>query len=152
MLKLFSAVVAVSNLLTGFLLACFLQNLQSSQKQSAAQHCNCTIADVENALAKFTWAKEAHKKIEKLKQEGKPMPKNLAEVLHALVCFDSQMRFTHNTRKLLCAYIYGRHGTLLQTICVISTFPSFSQLHPKFYFCSVGPKTDGIDAFGSCEI
>eukprot|EP00268_Persea_americana_P059079 TRINITY_DN7214_c0_g2_i1.p1 TRINITY_DN7214_c0_g2~~TRINITY_DN7214_c0_g2_i1.p1 ORF type:complete len:147 (+),score=37.72 TRINITY_DN7214_c0_g2_i1:151-591(+) len=56
------------------------ENLQSSQKQSAAQHCNCTIADVENALAKFTWAKEAHKKIEKLKQEGKPMPKNLAEV------------------------------------------------------------------------
>ncbi|RWR76559.1 protein translocase subunit SecA isoform X1 [Cinnamomum micranthum f. kanehirae] len=56
------------------------ENLQSSQKQSAARHCNCTIADVENALAKFTWAGEAHKKIEKLKQEGKPMPKNLAEV------------------------------------------------------------------------
>ncbi|XP_058082884.1 uncharacterized protein LOC131230875 [Magnolia sinica] len=56
------------------------ENLQSTQKQSAAKHCNCTIAEVENALAKFTWAKEAQKKIEKLKEEGKPMPKSLAEV------------------------------------------------------------------------
>lgn len=56
------------------------ENLQSSQKQSAAKHCNCTIADVENALAKFTWAKEAQKKIEKLKEEGKPMPKSMAEL------------------------------------------------------------------------
>ncbi|CAL5339665.1 unnamed protein product [Camellia sinensis] len=56
------------------------ENLQSSQKQEAAKHCNCTIADVENTLAKFTWAKEAHKKVEKLKEEGKPMPKSLAEV------------------------------------------------------------------------
>ncbi|XP_010243567.1 PREDICTED: uncharacterized protein LOC104587595 [Nelumbo nucifera] len=56
------------------------ENLQSSQKQEAAKHCNCTIAEVESALAKFTWAKEAQKKIEKLKAEGKPMPKSLAEV------------------------------------------------------------------------
>ncbi|KAA8544991.1 hypothetical protein F0562_019792 [Nyssa sinensis] len=56
------------------------ENLQTSQKQEAAKHCNCTIADIENALAKFTWAKEAHKKIGKLKEEGKPMPKNLAEI------------------------------------------------------------------------
>ncbi|OVA04340.1 SEC-C motif [Macleaya cordata] len=56
------------------------ENLQSSHKQQAAKHCNCTIADVENALAKFTWAKGAQKKIEKLKEEGKPLPKNLAEV------------------------------------------------------------------------
>ncbi|XP_042991869.1 protein translocase subunit SecA-like isoform X2 [Carya illinoinensis] len=28
----------------------------------------------------FTWAKEAQKKIEKLKEEGKPMPKSIAEV------------------------------------------------------------------------
>ncbi|XP_043718936.1 protein translocase subunit SecA 1 [Telopea speciosissima] len=56
------------------------ENLQSSQKKDAAKHCNCTIADVENALSKFTWAKEAQKKIEKLKEEGKPMPKSLAEV------------------------------------------------------------------------
>ncbi|KAM4108583.1 hypothetical protein ACB094_03G055000 [Castanea mollissima] len=55
-------------------------NIQSSQKQEAAKHCNCTVADVENALAKFTWAKEAQKKLEKLKEEGKPMPKNIAEV------------------------------------------------------------------------
>eukprot|EP00262_Sarcandra_glabra_P016539 TRINITY_DN5431_c0_g1_i1.p1 TRINITY_DN5431_c0_g1~~TRINITY_DN5431_c0_g1_i1.p1 ORF type:complete len:225 (+),score=40.44 TRINITY_DN5431_c0_g1_i1:75-749(+) len=56
------------------------ENLQISQKQSAAKHCNCTIAEVENALAKFVWAKDAHKKIEKLKEEGKPIPTNMAEV------------------------------------------------------------------------
>ncbi|KAK7332911.1 hypothetical protein VNO80_29667 [Phaseolus coccineus] len=56
------------------------ENLQTAQKQEAAKHCGCTIADVENALAKFTWAKEAQKKIEKLKEEGKPMPKSFAEV------------------------------------------------------------------------
>ncbi|RDX99325.1 hypothetical protein CR513_17627, partial [Mucuna pruriens] len=55
-------------------------NLQTAQKQEAAKHFNCTIADVENALAKFTWAKEAQKKIEKLKEEGKPMPTSFAEV------------------------------------------------------------------------
>ncbi|GJU22777.1 UvrD-like helicase, ATP-binding domain, P-loop containing nucleoside triphosphate hydrolase [Tanacetum coccineum] len=47
--------------------------------QEAAKKFNCTIAEVENTLAKFTWAKEAQRKIEKLKEEGKPMPKNLAE-------------------------------------------------------------------------
>lgn len=56
------------------------ENLQKSQKQAAAKHCNCTIADVENALSKFTWAKEAQKKIEKLKAEGKPLPTSMAEV------------------------------------------------------------------------
>ncbi|KHN04047.1 hypothetical protein glysoja_022733 [Glycine soja] len=56
------------------------ENLPTAQKQEAAKHCNCTIADVEDALAKFTWAKEAQKKIQKLKEEGKPMPKSFAEV------------------------------------------------------------------------
>lgn len=56
------------------------ENLQNSQKQEAAKHCNCTIADVENTLAKFSWAKEAQEKLEKLKEEGKPMPKTMAEV------------------------------------------------------------------------
>ncbi|KAK4282858.1 hypothetical protein QN277_014185 [Acacia crassicarpa] len=56
------------------------ENLEVVQKQEAAKHCNCTISDVENALSKFTWAKEAQKKIEKLKEEGKPMPKSIAEV------------------------------------------------------------------------
>ncbi|KAL9320338.1 hypothetical protein ACSQ67_012177 [Phaseolus vulgaris] len=55
------------------------ENLQTAQKQEAAKHCGCTLADVENALAKFTWAKEAQKKIEKLKEEGKPTPKSFAE-------------------------------------------------------------------------
>lgn len=56
------------------------ENLKTAQKQEAAKHCNCTIADVENALAKFTWAREAQKKIEKLKEEGKPAPKSFAEI------------------------------------------------------------------------
>lgn len=33
-------------------------------------------------MAKFTWAKEAQTKLEKMKEEGKPMPKNMAEVLY----------------------------------------------------------------------
>ncbi|XP_008218173.1 PREDICTED: protein translocase subunit SecA [Prunus mume] len=56
------------------------ENLNVTQKQEAAKHCNCTIADVENALAKFTWAREAQKKMENLQKEGKPMPKNINEV------------------------------------------------------------------------
>ncbi|KAE9593641.1 hypothetical protein Lal_00036388 [Lupinus albus] len=56
------------------------ENLQTAQKQEAAKHCNCAIADVENALAKFTWAKEAQMKIQKLKDEGKPMPKNFGDL------------------------------------------------------------------------
>ncbi|KAL6531427.1 hypothetical protein OROMI_027790 [Orobanche minor] len=55
------------------------ENIQSNHKKDAAKHCNCTILDVENALAKFTWAKEAQRKIEQLQAEGKPMPKSLAE-------------------------------------------------------------------------
>jgi hypothetical protein len=35
---------------------------------------------VEHILAKYTWAKEAQKKIEKLKEEGKPLPKSFNEV------------------------------------------------------------------------
>ncbi|ERN16926.1 hypothetical protein AMTR_s00057p00181010 [Amborella trichopoda] len=56
------------------------EHLESSQKSSAAKHCNCTIADVENTLSKYTWAKEAQKKIEKLKEEGKPIPTTMGEV------------------------------------------------------------------------
>ncbi|CAN1838112.1 Protein translocase subunit SecA [Linum perenne] len=58
----------------------FTLNLQTSHKQAAAKHCNCTIAEVESALAKFTWAKQAQAKLDKMKEEGKPMPKSLAEV------------------------------------------------------------------------
>ncbi|KAG9459805.1 hypothetical protein H6P81_004313 [Aristolochia fimbriata] len=56
------------------------QSIQTSQKQNAAKECNCTIAEVENALAKFTYAKEAMKKLEALKKEGKPMPKSWTEL------------------------------------------------------------------------
>ncbi|CAA0816754.1 Unknown protein [Striga hermonthica] len=56
------------------------ENIQTSHKKDAAKQCNCTVIDVENALAKFTWAKDAQKKIEQLRAEGKPMPKNMAEM------------------------------------------------------------------------
>ncbi|KAH9603970.1 hypothetical protein KSS87_023573, partial [Heliosperma pusillum] len=56
------------------------ENLQPSQKQEAAKNCKCTIADVENTLAKYTWAKEAQMKLQRLKDEGKPIPKTMAEV------------------------------------------------------------------------
>lgn len=39
------------------------------------------MADVENTLSKFTWAKAAQAKMEQLKAEGKPLPKSMAEVL-----------------------------------------------------------------------
>ncbi|KAL6596681.1 hypothetical protein ACP70R_047324 [Stipagrostis hirtigluma subsp. patula] len=56
------------------------EKLQNSDKVNATKHCNCTIADVEHILAKYTWAKEAQKKIMKLKEEGKPLPKTFNEV------------------------------------------------------------------------
>nr|CAB3467861.1 unnamed protein product [Digitaria exilis] len=57
------------------------EKLQNNDKINASKHCNCTIADVEHILAKYTWAKEAQKKMAKLKEEGKPLPKTFNEVL-----------------------------------------------------------------------
>ncbi|GMI84993.1 hypothetical protein like AT3G04950 [Hibiscus trionum] len=56
------------------------ENLQPNQKTEAAKQCDCTLLDVENALAKFTWAKEAHKKMVQLQEEGKPIPTSFAEM------------------------------------------------------------------------
>ncbi|CAN6201752.1 unnamed protein product [Urochloa humidicola] len=56
------------------------EKLQNSDKINATKHCNCTIADVEHILAKYTWAKEAQKKMAKLKEEGKPLPKTFNEI------------------------------------------------------------------------
>ncbi|KAJ6802884.1 uncharacterized protein M6B38_346170 [Iris pallida] len=56
------------------------ENLKNSHKQDATVHCSCTISEVENALSKYTWAKEAQQKIDKLKEEGKPTPTSLSEV------------------------------------------------------------------------
>ncbi|GAB2238893.1 hypothetical protein Droror1_Dr00024806 [Drosera rotundifolia] len=55
------------------------QNLKI-EKQEASKQCNCTIADIENTLAKFMWAKKAQSKMQKLQEEGKPLPKSMAEV------------------------------------------------------------------------
>ncbi|WCJ43996.1 hypothetical protein M5689_024694 [Euphorbia peplus] len=56
------------------------ENLNTAQKQEAAKRCDCTIADVEGALAQFIWAKQAQIKVQKLKDEGKPVPTSIAEV------------------------------------------------------------------------
>lgn len=56
------------------------ENLQPSHKQEATKHCNCTLADVEHILSKYKWAKDAQKKIDELKKEGKPLPKSFNEV------------------------------------------------------------------------
>ncbi|WOK94129.1 hypothetical protein Cni_G02831 [Canna indica] len=56
------------------------ENLKNSHKQDATKHCKCTIADVEHILAKYAWSIEAQKKIEKLKEEGKPLPTSFSEV------------------------------------------------------------------------
>ncbi|KAG8094402.1 hypothetical protein GUJ93_ZPchr0012g19032 [Zizania palustris] len=56
------------------------EKLQKSDKINCTKHCNCTITDVEHILAKYTWAKEAQKKIDKLKGEGKPLPTSFNEV------------------------------------------------------------------------
>ncbi|CAM0914009.1 unnamed protein product [Alopecurus aequalis] len=56
------------------------EKLTSSDKASASKHCDCTIVDVEHILAKYTWAKEAQKKMERLHAEGRPMPKSMSEV------------------------------------------------------------------------
>ncbi|KAL8553726.1 hypothetical protein ACS0TY_002137 [Phlomoides rotata] len=56
------------------------ENIGPSQKKEAAKQCNCTVADVENTLSKFTWAKAAQAKMEQLKAEGKPLPKSMTEI------------------------------------------------------------------------
>ncbi|XP_078432162.1 SEC-C motif protein isoform X2 [Wolffia australiana] len=56
------------------------ENLQSTHKQDAAKHCNCTLTEVENTLARYLWAKDAQKKLEKLKEEGNPLPKSFSEL------------------------------------------------------------------------
>uniref|UniRef100_A0ACD5XLI0 Uncharacterized protein n=1 Tax=Avena sativa TaxID=4498 RepID=A0ACD5XLI0_AVESA len=50
------------------------EKLKGSDKIKAIEHCKCTIADVEYALAKYTWLKEVHTRSRKLREEGKPYP------------------------------------------------------------------------------
>ncbi|PKU75024.1 uncharacterized protein LOC110111636 isoform X1 [Dendrobium catenatum] len=56
------------------------ENLQPSHKHEATKHCNCTISEVEHILSKYKWAKDAQKKVDKLKEEGKALPKSFSEV------------------------------------------------------------------------
>ncbi|KAH0465087.1 hypothetical protein IEQ34_005190 [Dendrobium chrysotoxum] len=56
------------------------ENLQPNHKHEATKHCNCTISEVEHILSKYKWAKDAQKKIDKLKEEGKALPKSFSEV------------------------------------------------------------------------
>uniref|UniRef100_A0ACD5XFF1 Uncharacterized protein n=1 Tax=Avena sativa TaxID=4498 RepID=A0ACD5XFF1_AVESA len=50
------------------------EKLKGSDKIKATEHCKCTIAEVEFALAKYTWMKEVHTRSRKLRAEGKPYP------------------------------------------------------------------------------
>eukprot|EP00252_Welwitschia_mirabilis_P003229 TRINITY_DN13313_c0_g2_i1.p1 TRINITY_DN13313_c0_g2~~TRINITY_DN13313_c0_g2_i1.p1 ORF type:complete len:277 (+),score=51.46 TRINITY_DN13313_c0_g2_i1:242-1072(+) len=56
------------------------EHLNAAHKAEAVKQCNCTVQEVEDALARFVLAKEAERKISKLKEEGKPMPTTLAEL------------------------------------------------------------------------
>ncbi|CAM6036584.1 unnamed protein product [Sphagnum compactum] len=49
-------------------------------KAEVAAECGCTVRDVEDVVAKYEWAKEANRRVMKLKEEGKPLPKSLDEV------------------------------------------------------------------------
>ncbi|XP_057778230.1 uncharacterized protein LOC130996956 isoform X1 [Salvia miltiorrhiza] len=56
------------------------EKIETRHKQDAAKQCNCTLTEVENTLAKFTWAKQAQGKLEQLHAEGKPIPTSMAEL------------------------------------------------------------------------
>ncbi|XP_057778231.1 uncharacterized protein LOC130996956 isoform X2 [Salvia miltiorrhiza] len=56
------------------------EKIETRHKQDAAKQCNCTLTEVENTLAKFTWAKQAQGKLEQLHAEGKPIPTSMAEI------------------------------------------------------------------------
>uniref|UniRef100_A0ACD6AEP4 Uncharacterized protein n=1 Tax=Avena sativa TaxID=4498 RepID=A0ACD6AEP4_AVESA len=84
------------------------EKLKSSDKISATKNCNCTMADVEHILAKYTWAKEAQMKIEKLKAEGKPLPTSFSEVQNLMgntpldIARSNLAKSGHISRSALC--------------------------------------------------
>ena len=94
----------------------FLQKLQNTDKINATKHCNCTIADVEHILAKYTWAKEAQKKMAKLKEEGKPLPKTFNEV---------NIRRPSRIWSFLCYYACVGHGAM----CIIKLVSDDCKIH-----------------------
>lgn len=94
----------------------FVQNLRNTDKINATKHCNCTIADVEHILAKYTWAKEAQKKIEKLKEEGKPLPKSFNEVtLRSLATLPSCICY-YCFSGIICKMLLDYWGLLFRLI------------------------------------
>jgi uncharacterized protein YecA (UPF0149 family) len=56
------------------------QRVAGQHKAEVAAECGCTVRDVEDVVAKYEWAKEANRRVMKLKEEGKPLPKSLDEV------------------------------------------------------------------------
>lgn len=61
------------------------QRVAGQHKAEVAAECGCTVRDVEDVVAKYEWAKEANRRVMKLKEEGKPLPKSLDEVGFSLV-------------------------------------------------------------------
>eukprot|EP00271_Cylindrocystis_brebissonii_P020004 TRINITY_DN6420_c0_g2_i1.p2 TRINITY_DN6420_c0_g2~~TRINITY_DN6420_c0_g2_i1.p2 ORF type:complete len:149 (-),score=30.76 TRINITY_DN6420_c0_g2_i1:595-1041(-) len=48
--------------------------------QQVATECECSVALVREVVRQFCWFREAARKVEKLKQAGKPMPTSMEEV------------------------------------------------------------------------
>lgn len=58
----------------------WVQRVGELHKAEVATEWGCTVRDVDAVLAKYEWAKEANRRVMKLKEEGKPLPKSLDEV------------------------------------------------------------------------
>ncbi|KAL2643806.1 hypothetical protein R1flu_011393 [Riccia fluitans] len=56
------------------------QRLTAQNKNEVAAQCSCTVRDVEDVLGKYEWTREANRRVIKLKEEGKPLPKSLDEI------------------------------------------------------------------------
>lgn len=78
------------------------QRVGAQQKTEVATECGCTTSDVENVVAKYEWAKEANRRVLKLKEEGKPLPKSLNEVSSCMGC---SVKFSFEILRLIAARI-----------------------------------------------
>ncbi|EFJ18683.1 hypothetical protein SELMODRAFT_444490 [Selaginella moellendorffii] len=56
------------------------EQIGASQVAEVAVKCKARAEEVEDILSKYKWTKEAHSKVEKLRKEGKPLPKSFDEV------------------------------------------------------------------------
>ncbi|KAK9808757.1 hypothetical protein WJX72_003095 [[Myrmecia] bisecta] len=57
-----------------------LRTFGPASKQRVAAAAGCTVAQVDDCLAKYQWMKTMTSRVAKLKKEGKPIPKTVEEV------------------------------------------------------------------------